>query len=1346
MDSDRNRQTPDSLATRAGPPTPEDAWRALDLLANLDSPELAGASRDPTTDTETSRYQRQHLHAQGGTGQVWQARDRQLGRDIALKELLPEYEDEPTLRRRFLVEAQITGQLEHPGIVPVYELIQPPGEGSPCYTMRLVRGGRELSEVVWEYHQKRRAGQAGAVELRDLLQAFVSICGTLAYAHARGVVHRDLKGGNLILGPFGEVIVLDWGLARVLGQKDEAVAEPPVRLEDGGDATEAGHVLGTLAYMAPEQARGEVDRIDRRTDVFGLGAVLYEILTGRPPYTSAEPDKDQRKLDLLCQAHKGAVVPPRRVAPWVPRPLEAVCLKALAKEPEDRYATALELGEEVKRWLAGELVRAWPEPWAVRAWRRVKRRPLLATGMLVALLVGGAAWGYIEWRQSMRLATEREKARQRGRQVAEMLGQIEAGRAEARTASSPRARSLTAQMLATAQEADALLAEDGAEEGQRQRVRELVAELQQEERDRQMLARLEEARYRGAPIWKQGHFNWAGSDAAWAAAFRWYGIDVQKLPAEEATRLMRSRAIRVELAAALDFWAALARAEGQVRRFRDLARAVDDDPGRNRVRDALGRNDRQALEKLATPARIRSLPAATLVLLGASLRNAGAHEAALRVLRQAQRRYPDDVAVNNELGGALLARHPPLPEEAIRFFSVSLALRPDSAWAFTNLGEALREKGQLDEAIAHHRRALVLQPNFGSALIHLGGALIEKKELDEAITHLRKAVELQPNRPAAHNNLGLALEGKDQLTEAITHFRKAIASNPTFAEGHTNLGDALRKKGHAGEAIKHLRKASELQPNDARFHYNLAIALLEQRRAGEAVEHLRTAIKLRPNLAQAHHTLGLTLRDKGELNAAIEHLRKTIELQPNDPAAHNNLGLALYTKGQRDEAIQHYRWAIELQPGNAPAHTNLGIALSARGEGDKALEHLRKAVELQPTLAMGHNNLGTALLRNGRVDEAIQHYRKAIDLQPGHADFHYNLALALRQKEEADEAIKHFHKAIDLRPSADAHYNLGRALRDKGQLDQAITHFRKTLDLQPNLALAHFSLGMGLLHKGQVDEALEHLRKASKLRPNSAVVHNAVGAGLAAKGEVEEAIQHYRLAIHLDPKFTRAHINLGDTHLQKGQFTEALAAFQRCRALLQPDAALREPVARMIRNAEQMIALDRKLPAVLSGKTKPASEAERVALARLCQQPYKRLFVSSARLWENAFASEPGLANDLKAGHRYNAACAAALAAAGQGPQAGKLTDEQRSSWRKQALAWLQADLTLWAKQAETAGAASQVMAQRTLRHWQSDPDLAGVRDPAALARLSAEEREACRALWAQVAKLLDRVGDAKKP
>ena len=331
------------------------------------------------------RYTLTRLYAKGGIGQVWIARDADLGREVALKELRPERAGSPPALARFVEEAKITGQLQHPSIVPVYEFVPTTGDAPAFYTMRFIKG-RTLADAVHVYHRERAAGTTDSLMLRALLGNFVAVCNSVAYAHSRKVLHRDLKPQNIVLGDFGEVIVLDWGLAKLTGQKDPTASLVSVSVGPAGsrDETAQGAVMGTPAYMAPEQAEGQTDLLDERTDVYGLGAVLYYILAGQAPFEGDDT------LHVLRQVVNESPISPRRRVSTSPPPLDAVCLKALAKKPDDRYATAKELAQEVQRWLADEPVEAHPEPWTIRSRRWVGRHRTAVTAMAAATAVAVA--------------------------------------------------------------------------------------------------------------------------------------------------------------------------------------------------------------------------------------------------------------------------------------------------------------------------------------------------------------------------------------------------------------------------------------------------------------------------------------------------------------------------------------------------------------------------------------------------------------------------------------------------------------------------------------------------------------------------------------------------------------------------------------------------------------------------------------------------------------------------------------------------------------------------------------------------------------------------------------------
>jgi serine/threonine-protein kinase len=345
-----------------------------------------GAYVAGTTASDSRRFRVLRPHAQGGLGAVFVALDAELNREVALKQILDRHADDPVSRTRFVLEAEITGGLEHPGVVPVYGL-GTYGDGRPYYAMRFVRGD-SLKETIAAFHAddsfKNDPGRR-SLALRKLLRRFVDVCNAIDYAHTRGVLHRDIKPANVIVGKHGETLVVDWGLAKALG-KAETRAAPDERTlmpssTSGSAETLPGSAMGTPAYMSPEQAAGDLDRLGPQSDIYSLGATLYCLLTGEPAF-------DGDDVGAVLQAvSKGDFPPPRQINPAIDRALEAVCLKAMALKPDDRYATSRALSDDVERWAADEPVTAWHEPFGRRARRWARRNRTAVTAAAAALLM-----------------------------------------------------------------------------------------------------------------------------------------------------------------------------------------------------------------------------------------------------------------------------------------------------------------------------------------------------------------------------------------------------------------------------------------------------------------------------------------------------------------------------------------------------------------------------------------------------------------------------------------------------------------------------------------------------------------------------------------------------------------------------------------------------------------------------------------------------------------------------------------------------------------------------------------------------------------------------------------------
>jgi serine/threonine-protein kinase len=683
-------------------------------------------------------YDVQAVLGVGGIGVVYKAWHLRLNRAVALKMLLAGAHARPVEMTRFLREAEAVAGLRHANIVQVYEVGDL--DGQPYFTMEFVEGGSLARKLTGTPHP---AGQAAAL--------VATLAEAMQVAHQGGVVHRDLKPANILVTDDGTPKITDFGLAK--------------RLEGDAGLTQSGVPMGTPNYMAPEQARGQAHAIGPAVDVYALGAVLYELLTGRPPFRAAT------SAETVQQVISQEPAPPSRLNDQVPRDLETICLNSLHKEPARRYASALALANDLRRFGEGRPIQARPLGWAERSWHWGRRNPAAAALVAMGLALIGLALGGGIWLVQQRIERHAEAAHLRS-QVSTDVAQ----------AANLRKGFHFREARALLEQAGLRLEPAGPDDLRRQ--------VYQARADLDLVEKLDTARLRTAtPV--EGKFKLAGAEPLHEEAFERAGLGQPGDDGEVVAARVRESAVRAEIVAALDDWAWITEDPARRAWLLTVARRADPDPVRDRLRQPeLWRNG-PALTKLVQETclvekvPVDDLSPQFLTTLGRALRFSGGN--AVPLLRAAQARFPQDFWLNHQLGQALKAVQK--WDEALSYLRMA-ALRPDVGLVHMNLGVALFRKGQLDEAIAEYQEALRLDPK-ASAGVHgnLGAALYSVGQRDKAMIHLQEALRRDPNSALPHALLGVVLHDKGRLDEAIPYLEESIRLDPgASAYAHWRLG------------------------------------------------------------------------------------------------------------------------------------------------------------------------------------------------------------------------------------------------------------------------------------------------------------------------------------------------------------------------------------------------------------------------------------------------------------------------------------------------------------------------------------------------------------------------------
>jgi eukaryotic-like serine/threonine-protein kinase len=1129
--------------------------QALEAKLGLPQPDQSGhvvvGQLSPGEHESRERYTLTHLHAKGGMGRVWLARDTALGRQIALKELRPDQTDNSIVFSRFLYEAKITAQLEHPGIVPVYEL----GEGeAPYYTMRFVKG-RTLSEAIRAYHKKRTAGGADSVGMIELLTAFVGVCHAVAYAHSRGIIHRDLKGQNIVMGDFGEVMVLDWGLAKRVGpdqqptgSENQAAAvsdlakiiadpnqptlgtgaaqpsqDPDCTLPDpadlrssaapnppptpsasvngaqqsspngngsaahrsgtgtsrrpnpesgaGPDGTMQGQLLGTPAYMAPEQAQGRHDLVDQRTDVYGLGAILYEILTGRPPFIAPKTS------DIIRKVCNEAPTPPRQIVAETSPGLEAVCLKALQKPAAERYTSASELAQEVQRWLADEPVRAFDEPWLTRALRWARRHKTLVTAAAALLVTATIALAI----STMLVAGERNEAEAQGKQARRAVNLLTKG-AEIGFDDhlDPFQQKFLAGALEYYEEFTSRVASDPAVKLEHGRAYQHMGDI---ERKLGKFTESEQAYQKAIQILEP----LATSDR--------FGPDAKR-------SLARTLALLGDLL---------------VRQGRDKGKAEP--------------LYRQAVEIQEPLVSAPNPLAEDRLHLGQTLRSQGDLVRLDGKFTQAKPVYDQAIKVLDD-ARAVDAKH--------------VEIRNELALATEARGSINRDLGDIKQAGQDYRRAMEL--------------------LEALVTELPTVARYRESLAKACNSLGLLEENSGSLVEAERYYRRELPlverltqdfpdrpeHGRELARTLSNLGNVLaRNRDDGAEVI--LRRAVEIN-------------------APLSTKHPED-LQIRFDLAKDYQCLGDLEREQGNSDAAAKSIGQSrsisealVKAFPDRPRysellAMNlaGLGLVMHELGQPqaeetfqasaaiyEKLVLAHPDNVEYQIGQARCLRDQGVVVEAKGQPELAESIYRKALsrfEAQNSKAQTNEAL--------RMQAGLLNNLAGLHRPGAEKAFRDSIAVSTRLTKQQAPANTDIHNL------AIAQLNLGQLLIDEKKLPeagpiiaQAVANFEKlvanapkAIDFQSHSGIVLSLQGNWLDQTGKttdgklaLESAVEHQRVAVKLSKNSPTCRELLGSHLAELADVNLKLGAYEQAGNVAIEIPKA---VSSTGRADGCFTAA---------------------------------------------------------------------------------------------------------------------------------------------------------------------------------------------------------------
>ena len=1050
----------------------------------------------------------------GGIGNVMRARDNSIGRELAVKILREKHRNRPEVVQRFIEEAQIAGQLQHPGIVPIYEMGRSE-DNRPFFTMKLING-ETLKSVLQKAKNHRHPDSA---QRQQLLNIFLQVCHAVAYAHNKGVIHRDLKPVNIMIGEFGEVQVMDWGLAKLIDHDKSASASNEKQQQSSTIATVRsnanafesidGTVLGTPAYMPPEQAQGKVDLMSEAADVFSLGAILLEILTGDPPYHIGSITQlvDQA---IECDLHDALLKLENSQIDQSLRHLVTTCLE---KNPADRPENALEVAKQVETYLRSVEMRLEQskinEAQAkanAKHERRIRRLSLAFVALLfIAITIGGFFWFQYESAKLQQRTDNLSRLDQAVTEARSMLDSVE-GFADR---DDELAKGIAALNLAKE-----LQDSPGVDANWKSKVDELAIKFEAIQSDRQLFQTLEQLQLGPNTYdFESDNYDWDQTTKQYMTLFANLGISADMTPKEDAVELLRSKPgyLLESIITAIDLWTIRTPDKTQRDYWCSIADQLDRQQSRKTVRAAVMPNNDVELKRLVSDFNPTNHTAQSAYILALQLRTKGLIDEAIQVLELSVPQYPADYLLHQLLGITLFRNQSHREEDIYRCFSVAAAIKPDAIPAQFNLLCGCINSRKYNEAIVVAQKLTETNPDLPVAFFALSDLYCRLEQFVEAEQQIDIALRLDPDNARYRSQKAFALAGQFRFAESFEHHEVAISLEPNNAECLQAYAISCLNAGVTDESLEQLEKAEqlilkarEIRPGSANVIYTHSLIINAVAHNTDSaqqkseiyqrnVAQLSHCLELRPNWFAAELLLANTLAQLNQ-DEGTRAILQRVESLPRLKAY--QLLLLVDTYRVLGELSKARHWLeVTLQETGISQESKFKAAQQfyMLNDYDRAESLFQSIVNLDPENEKALQLVGSLYIKTGDFKSAQNTFETIDAIRPGQTEVHKTLATIYSRLSLFIEMEQSCRRILENEPgSAKWAYNLGNALMKQNRVEDSISAYRKCLSHEPDHLSATINLAQGLFNNGQFREAQQTFRHAQSLETEQGQWQNTI--------------------------------------------------------------------------------------------------------------------------------------------------------------------------------------------------------------------------------------------------------------